>query len=138
MRVLDIDKDLANLGALFRVCGRAFFDVAADIDHIVEIVRCFFELFGQFHHGKLHQRRAADRFLHPQLATLHAAGQVDFAFASEQRHSAHFAQIHADGVVCIYRLFDRLLMRMKKIRFRFRIEELCRLFFEIDPYRSFS
>ena len=45
------------------------------------------------------RRHARDRLDHRQLAALDAAGDFDFAFAREQRHGAHLAQVHADGVV---------------------------------------
>src|SRR5205807_3148382 len=44
-------------------------------------------------------RRARDRAHHYQLPALDALGDRDFAFAREQRNSAHFAQIHAHGIV---------------------------------------
>ena len=43
--------------------------------------------------------RARQRFEHAQLSALDALGDFDFAFAGEQRHRAHLAQIHADGIV---------------------------------------
>ncbi len=45
---------------------------------------------------------------HPQLAPLHPASQIDFAFASEQRNSAHLAQVHAYQIVGVNRLFGLL------------------------------
>ena len=46
-----------------------------------------------------HQRRARDRLDDRQLAALDAAGDFDLAFAGEQRHGAHLAQVHAHRVV---------------------------------------
>ena len=46
-----------------------------------------------------HERRARDRLDDGQLAPLDAARDFHFAFAREQRHRAHLAQVHADGVV---------------------------------------
>ena len=43
--------------------------------------------------------RAGDGLEHAELAALDALGDFDFAFAGEQRNGAHFAQIHAHGVV---------------------------------------
>ena len=44
-------------------------------------------------------RRARDRLDDGQLAALDALGDLDLALAREQRHGAHLAQVHADGVV---------------------------------------
>ena len=44
-------------------------------------------------------RRAGDRLDDRELAALDALGDRDFAFAREQRHGAHLAQVHADRVV---------------------------------------
>ena len=43
--------------------------------------------------------RPRDRLDDGELAALDAAGDFDFAFAGEQRHGAHLAQVHADGIV---------------------------------------
>ena len=45
------------------------------------------------------QRRPRDRLDHRQLAALDAPRDLDLAFAREQRHGPHLAQIHADRVV---------------------------------------
>src|SRR6202042_415361 len=42
------------------------------------------------------------RLQNAQLSTLNALGDFNFAFAREQRNSAHLAQIHADGVVSFF------------------------------------
>jgi hypothetical protein len=57
----------------------------------------------------LNQCGAADGLPHPQLAALHAARQVHFSFTYEQRHGAHFAQVHPYQVVAVNRLSYRLL-----------------------------
>src|SRR5579885_90255 len=46
-----------------------------------------------------HQRRSRKGLAHGGLPTLDALGQLDFALAGEQRHGAHLAQVHADGIV---------------------------------------
>ena len=59
------------------------------------------------------------------LPALHAASQIDFAFASEQRNGTHLAQIHAYRIVGVNRLFGLLgrellfldLLRMEEIGF---------------------
>ena len=47
-----------------------------------------------------HQRRSGDSALRTaRLAALDALGELDFAFAGEQRNGAHLAQIHAHRIV---------------------------------------
>ena len=43
----------------------------------------FFDLLGQIDDHPLNQGGTADRLLHPQLAALHPAGQIDFSFARQ-------------------------------------------------------
>ena len=119
-----VDEILAQLTPPLGIGDSAFFDVA-QIDDVVEFFSAPAQLLGQFEHHELNQRRTADGLLHPQLAALHAPGQIDFAFARQQRNRAHFAQVHAYRVVGIDRFLD-LLLRVEKIRFlsRFGIKEL--------------
>ena len=46
-----------------------------------------------------HDGRARNRLQHAHLPALDALGDFDFAFARQQRHGAHLAQVHAHGVV---------------------------------------
>ena len=46
-----------------------------------------------------HDRRTRQRLQHAKLAALNALGDLDLAFAREQRNRSHLAQIHADGIV---------------------------------------
>ena len=46
-----------------------------------------------------HQSRAGDGFAYGGLTALDALGEFDFAFAREQRHRSHFAQVHAHRIV---------------------------------------
>ena len=114
----------------FDVGRGALFDIARDRRCFRARSAAFLQLVGHFHDYALHQGGAADRLLHAQLAAFHAAGQIDFAFASEQRNGAHFAEVHADRVVGVDGLFNR--RRVQEIRFvsGFRIEEFG-VFFEI-------
>ena len=43
--------------------------------------------------------RASDGFHHDELAALDALGDGNFAFAGEQRNGAHFAEVHANGII---------------------------------------
>src|SRR5262245_46339702 len=35
------------------------------------------------------------------MSTLNALGDFDFTVTSQQRNSSHFAQVHANGIVCL-------------------------------------
>ena len=88
-------------------------------------------MLGQIDDHPLHQGGAADRLLHPQLAALHAAGQIDFAFAGQQRNGTHLAQIHADRVVRVDGLFHRRRVQEIGLMGGLRVEELG-FFLEIE------
>ena len=45
--------------------------------------------------------------MHAQLAALDALGDFHFAFAGEQRNGAHLAQVHAHGVVGLFKRAGR-------------------------------
>ena len=47
---------------------------------------------------------ARDGFQHDQLPALDALGDGHFAFARQQRNSAHFAEVHPDRII---RFFER-------------------------------
>src|SRR5713226_7187058 len=51
--------------------------------------------------------RARDRLHHHELPALDALGDGDFAFARQQRHRAHLAQVHADRVVGLFQRTGR-------------------------------
>jgi len=59
-------------------------------------------LVGQREDFQNHQRGARQRFENGALAAFDAASDFHFAFAREQRHRAHFAQIHANRVVDLF------------------------------------
>ena len=92
------------------VVGRALFLEIAQIDERVQLFGLALDLIGDFDGAQLHQRRTANSLLHPQLAALHATGQIHFALARQQRDGTHFAQIHAYRVVGINRFLDRMRM----------------------------
>jgi len=52
-------------------------------------------------------RRACDGLHHHELPALDALGDGDFALARQERHSAHFAQVHANGVVGLFQRTGR-------------------------------
>ena len=92
------------------IVGRALFLEIPQIDVGVQFLGFVLDLLGDFDGPQLYQRGAADGLLHPQLAPLHAAGQVHLALAGQQRYGAHFAQIHANRVVCVNRFLDGMRM----------------------------
>ena len=51
--------------------------------------------------------RTRDGLEHAHLAALDALGDFDFALAGEQGNGAHFAQVHADGVVGLFQRAGR-------------------------------
>src|SRR5258708_5326988 len=61
-------------------------------------------------------RRARERFEHAQLAALNSLGDFHFAFACEQRDSAHFAQVHAHRIIGF---FERAALQVKFYVFAF-------------------
>ena len=98
---------------------------------VVEIFGVLLQGLGKFDDSKLHQCGTADRLLHAQFAPFHAPGEIHLTLARKQRYSAHFAEIDANGIVCVNRFFN-LLLGVKKISFRFRIEKFSGFFVEVD------
>ena len=68
-------------------------------DHFLDGADALLEVLAHRQQFVDDNRRPRERFQHPQLPALDALGDFHFAFAREQRHSSHLAQIHADGVV---------------------------------------
>ena len=60
-------------------------------------------VFADLEHFLEDQRSARNCFQDEQLAALDALGDGHFAFAREQRNGAHFAEIHANGVVGFFK-----------------------------------
>ena len=85
-------------------CGALFDAVVGDFfvveDHqLADGALAGAQLIAHADHRLGDRRHARDRLDHRELAALDAAGDLDFAFAREQRHGAHLAQVHADGIV---------------------------------------
>ncbi len=59
--------------------------------------------------------RAGDGVNHFIAAFFNPFGDLDFTLASQQRHGAHFAQIHAHGIVCFANILglDRIFQRAR-------------------------
>ena len=68
-------------------------------DHFLDGADALLEVLAHRQQFVNDNRRPRERFQHPQLPALDALGDFHFAFAREQRHRPHLAQIHADGVV---------------------------------------
>ena len=114
MEIHDVGEVLSQLSPALGVRYRALLHIA-QIDDVVEFFHTAAQLVGQIEHYELNQGRTADRLLDPQLAPLHAPGQVHFTLPRQERNCSHFMQIYADGVIRIDRLLN-LLLGMKKIR----------------------
>src|ERR1019366_9535334 len=71
-----------------------------------------------------HDGRARQRFQHPQLSALDALGELDFAFAGQQRDRAHLAQVHAHRVVGFFQRAGGKVEFNVLARFQFGIEFL--------------
>ena len=67
--------------------------------HFLDVAHAALEVFAEADDFADHDGRARDGLHHAHLAALDALGDFDFALAREQRHGAHLAQVHADGVV---------------------------------------
>ena len=87
--------DLVNLlervlGLCFDLFFGEFFVV--ELNDFLDGTRAVAQIFADLQKFLQDQRSARDRFQHEQLPALDALGDGYFAFASEQRHGAHFAQ----------------------------------------------
>ena len=100
--VLDDLVDAPDGGAhpgLEDLFGELFF---VEGDHFLDVANAAAQVFAQAHDLADDDRRARDGLHHAHLAALDALGDLDFAFAGEQGHGAHLAQVHADGVVGLF------------------------------------
>ncbi len=70
-----------------------------ELDDFLDGARAGAEIFADLQKFFQNQRSARDRFQDEELAALDALGDGNFAFAREQRNRAHFAQVHANGIV---------------------------------------
>ena len=97
--VLHQRVDARHRGAhprLHHVFGQLFFVEDHDFFHVAHAA---LQVFTQRHNLANHDRRTRNRLQHAHLPALDALGDFHFAFARQQRHGAHLAQIHAHGVV---------------------------------------
>ncbi len=67
--------------------------------HFFHVAHAALQVFAQRRNFANHDRRARNRLQHAHLPALDALGDLHFAFARQQRHGAHLAQIHAHRVV---------------------------------------
>ena len=67
--------------------------------NVADAARIQPQSFGQRQNFADDQRRAGERLAHRGLPALDAFRQLDFAFTRQQRHRAHFAQVHAYRIV---------------------------------------
>ena len=69
------------------------------IHDFAQLHRAFVERVGPFDDRVKGDRAFAQPQDHRIAARFDALGDRDFAFAAEQFHRAHFAQVHADGII---------------------------------------
>ena len=93
--VIDFSGELVE-AVLQDLVGDLFF---VEGDHFFDRANVLLEILAQIEQFADHDRRTRKRLQHAQLAALDALGDFNFAFAREQRHGSHLAQVHADGVV---------------------------------------
>src|SRR5687767_3163793 len=105
VELFDIEARLAHAVDLLEELLRALLDLVFGDFLVVEDHQLAngalagAQLIAHADHRLGNRRHARDRLDHRQLAALDAACNLDFAFAREQRHGAHLAQVHADGIV---------------------------------------
>ena len=97
------------------------------------------KLFYEIEPGRLGKDMLWVTQIEQTQAALHAAGEIHFAFAGEQRDGTHFAQVYANRVVGIDRLFNGLRVKEVGLMGGFRVEKLGFLVErEAKRLRSFS
>ena len=110
--------DLVNL--LERVLGlrfNLFFGelFVVKLNDFLDGARAVAKIFADLEEFLQDERSARDGFQDEQLSALDALGDGHFAFASKQRDRAHFAQVHAHGVIGF---FERAGSQIKLAIFR--------------------
>ena len=93
--VVDLAGELVQ-AVLQDLVGDLFF---VEGDHFLDRAHALLEVLAHGQQFADHDGRARQRLEHADLAALDALGDFHFAFAREQRHGSHLAQIHADGIV---------------------------------------
>ena len=105
VELLDVEARLADRVDLLEELLRALLDLVfgdlfvVEDDQLADGALAGAQLIAHADHRLGDRGHARDRLDHRELAALDAAGDLDFAFAREQRHGAHLAQVHADGIV---------------------------------------
>ena len=89
------------LEGLFCFCFDLFFGelFVVELDDFLDGARAGAEIFADLEQLFQDQRSARDGFQDEELAALDTLGDGNFTFARQQRNRAHFAQIHANGIV---------------------------------------
>ncbi len=70
-----------------------------ELNDFLDRARAVAQVFADLQNFLQNQRSARNRFQNQQLPALDAFRDGHFAFAGQQRHGAHFAQVHANRVV---------------------------------------
>ena len=103
-----LQREKIELGDLVNLLERVFgfrFDLffgelfVVELDDFLDGARAIAQIFADLQKFLQDQRSARDGFQDEQLAAFDALGDGHFAFAGEQRNGAHFAQVHAHGIV---------------------------------------
>ena len=85
------------LGFRFDLLFGQFFVV--ELNDFLDRARSVAQILAHLQQFLQNQRRPRDRLQHQQLSAFNALGDGHFAFARQQRHRAHLAQIHAHWIV---------------------------------------
>jgi hypothetical protein len=97
---VDLAEDLL-LAVVDLLVGQLFVD---ERDELADAALVVLQLIAHLHDHAGDRRRARDRLDDGELAALDALGDLDLAFAREQRDGAHLAEVHPDRIV---RLVER-------------------------------
>src|SRR4051794_28381755 len=98
MQNRNVRELLLDICPLLTIGGAAVLDIT-QVYKSVEFFRTFLNLLGDLYDHLLNKGRPADSFLHTQLAALHSARQFNLALPSQQRNSAHLAEVYSYRII---------------------------------------
>ena len=92
------------LQGFFCFCFDLFFGelFVVELNDFFDGARASAEIFADLEQFFQNQRSARDGFQDEELASLDALGDGNFTFARKKRNRTHFAQVHANGIVCFF------------------------------------
>ena len=118
--------------ALTRACQHLFRELFfVEGDDFLDVANAALEVFAEADDFANDDGRTRDGLDHAQLAALDALGDFDFAFASEQRDGAHFAQYMRTGSLVFSSVpgvrSSSTSSSLRRLRARtFRARQICR------------